>query len=64
MLSYAPKQEDDNKKLKCIVHHEAYNQIQKDNKENEAEIILIGYIFSFFAFIFDCFKPNEKSLNN
>jgi hypothetical protein len=39
-LKYYPNQDHDGKTLRCEVTHQAYTQVQKQGKENEAEVIL------------------------
>jgi len=39
-LKYYPNQDHDGKTLRCQVTHQAYTQVQKEGKVNEAEVVL------------------------
>ena len=39
-LKYYPSEKHDGKTLRCQVEHQAYTDVQKEGKENEAEVVL------------------------
>ena len=39
-LKYFPSEKHDGKTLRCQVEHQAYTDVQKEGKQNEAEVIL------------------------
>ena len=39
-LKYYPSEKHDGKTLRCQVEHQDYTDIQKEGKENEAEVVL------------------------
>ena len=39
-LKYVPNGKDDGKILRCLVQHQAYTDVQKEGKQNEAEVLM------------------------
>ena len=39
-LKYFPSEKHDGKALRCQVEHQAFTDVQKNDKQNEAEVIL------------------------